>query len=211
MSELIDNALLTVNFPYTVLLLLILAYWIVVILGVLDIDAFDLDLGTDADLGGDMGGAGGFSMLAFLNVNAVPLMLYVSIVILSMWVISVQVNQLLEPWLGRDNVWLATVLAVPNLIFSLLVAKFLVIPAKRFARRSAQRTPLVGKLCHVVSMTIDENHGQCQVDLGGAPLLLSAVTREGEVLNRGDAAVIVERRDGAEGFVVTKYGDGSAA
>jgi hypothetical protein len=51
--ELIHVAFLPVNAVFTVLLLLVILYWIMVILGGLDVNLFDVDLG-DADIGGDV-------------------------------------------------------------------------------------------------------------------------------------------------------------
>ena len=51
--ELIHVAFLPVNAVLTVLLLLVILYWIMVILGGLDVNLFDVDLG-DADIGGDV-------------------------------------------------------------------------------------------------------------------------------------------------------------
>jgi hypothetical protein len=51
--ELIHVAFLPVNVVFTVLLLLVILYWIMVILGGLDVNLFDVDLG-DADIGAEV-------------------------------------------------------------------------------------------------------------------------------------------------------------
>src|SRR5688500_13547879 len=101
MTEFVETAFAGVNVVYTTLLIIVLIYWCIVILGLLDIDSFDLD----ADVGGDLdvdagaaGHAGGFSWLAFFNVGEVPIMFFASIVVLTMWVVSLQINLWLDSY-----------------------------------------------------------------------------------------------------------------
>ena len=74
MSDLYNAAFSPVNLPYSILMIFISVYWMLVIIGLLDIDLFDLDLDTDADLDvdGDLGDVGGFSVLSFLNIGEAP-------------------------------------------------------------------------------------------------------------------------------------------
>ena len=98
MMELVEHAFSGVNLLYTILLMMVLVYWLIVILGLIDLDAFDLDLDADVD-GGLDAHEGGFSWLAYFNVGEAPIMFFVSIVTLVMWVVSMQVNTLAR--LGR--------------------------------------------------------------------------------------------------------------
>ena len=62
MSELFENAVTGVNIIPTVLLGLIIIYWITVILGALDIDFLDIDLDGAENTTGPF-----YAVLAFLN------------------------------------------------------------------------------------------------------------------------------------------------
>ena len=212
MAELYEAAFSGVNVVYSTMLMLICIYWLVVILGVIDFDTLDVDLDVDADadIDGDFGGGtteGGFSWLAYFNVAEVPIMFYMTIVTLVMWVVSVQVNRWLDAW-GVDAYrgWIAVGLAVPNLIFALHVAKFLLYPVKRMNRRQPQITRLDGKTCLVTSLEVNGDYGRCEMPKEESSLILEARTRNGEILRQGDPAVIVEHVDegSANYFVVTK-------
>ena len=84
MRELLEASISYVNFPFTVLLGLVLLYWITVIVGLLDLDLFDVDLDVDADVdvdvdvdvdaGADVPGVGGagIATLRFFHVGTVP-------------------------------------------------------------------------------------------------------------------------------------------
>ena len=53
MAELMTLAFLPINLVFTLLLLMVILYWIIVILGVLDVDLFRVDF-TDFDADGDL-------------------------------------------------------------------------------------------------------------------------------------------------------------
>jgi hypothetical protein len=217
MVELYDAAFSLVNLPYTILLCVVVVYWIIVIVGLADIDLFGLDMDADVghadvghadfgghgDLGGEMDGAGGIghAILSFLNLGEVPLMVYLTIVVLSTWVVSMQVNYLLQ----NDRYWVTLALAAPNFIFGVLVAKFVTTPVKWFNRRPAYETPLVGKVCEVSTIEVNDRFGECVLTENHAPITLTVRTRGGEVLSRGDLAVIVEKVRKDNSFVVTKH------
>lgn len=226
MYELYEAAFSGVNVVYTTLLLLTVVYWLIVILGIIDLDTFDLDLDLDLDVDADVGGfdadggvdvdggiegtAGGFSWLAFFNVGEAPIMIFISIVALSMWIVSIQLNHWIEAygpsWMNDYQGWVAAGLVVPNFVFSLFVAKFLLLPAKRLRERKPQLTKLVGKVGNVTSLEITDQIGRVELPKHEGSLILNARTRGGEVLKKGDAAEILERVESRNGehFIVTK-------
>jgi hypothetical protein len=120
-------------------MIVLLVYWLIAILGFLDFDGHDFsgDLGDfsgdlhgdfHGDLHGDFHGDGHLPMLPsvarFFNVGEVPIMFWLSIVALSMWVVSMQVNHYVP--LGANQIWLAAALAVPNVVFGMFVAKLVI-------------------------------------------------------------------------------------
>jgi hypothetical protein len=208
MSEVMELAFSAVNLPYTILLIVVMSYWLLVILGLFDIGMFDFDLDFDADMdvdvdGGDLGdasSAGGLSVLGFLNAGEVPITFFISLVVLEMWLISVKINE----WFGNESLWFAAALAVPNLIFCALFTKFLLEPVKQLNRRVQARPTLIGKTCVVTSLEVTEKFGRCEVATDSSPVLVNARTENGEVLTKGDAAVVVNHLPD-EGFhIVTK-------
>lgn len=214
MYDLYQNAFSAANAPYTIILILVVVYWLLVIIGLFNLDTFDIDVDADPgiDLGGDfdadvdadvgdVSGAGGFSMLGFLNVGEVPIMFYVSIVALLMWVTSMQLNEWFNP---GHNAWFAIALAVPNFVAALAITKFLLEPVKYYKRRRPPKSTLVGKICVVKSLEVTEEFGRCEVATESAPIIVNARTENGEVLKQGDAAIVV--RALPEGFhIVTKH------
>src|SRR4051812_36522355 len=123
MSEVLAEATRLINLPFTLLLGLILFYWMLVAIGLLDMHLFsdgDFDLHTDAhtDLDGDgdldfhgdphlhgdkglhlHGGSWWAGPLTFVNVGQVPVMIVVSVLSLCLWVGALLSNY----YIARDS------------------------------------------------------------------------------------------------------------
>ena len=91
-QELIHISLAGINVPISLLLTLILLYWISVIFGALDIDIlqvdFDVEAEGDADIDLQSGGAFQGLMLYF-NIGCVPVTVWLSFLIFTCWLLTV--------------------------------------------------------------------------------------------------------------------------
>jgi hypothetical protein len=220
MLELFYQSIALVNLPYTILLGLVLLYWILYIVGavgsdVLDFAGLDLDADADVDVGpgldadGDIdaahgsGGALG-SVLHFFHVGEVPVMLIFSILVLSTWAISVLANYAL----GNSSGPVAMLLFFPILLGGLVVTKTVITPFAPLLRKvfdqSGDKVELIGKRCTVCSSEATSSYGQCEVKTKGAPLLLNVQTREGERLARGEEAVIFDYDKANNVYLIAK-------
>ena len=84
-----------VNLPFTVLLGLIVLYWLLVALGALDVHLFsdvDGDLHHDMHHEADHDLAGFTKVLHFVGIGDVPVMVIVSVLGLAMWLCSMLAN-----------------------------------------------------------------------------------------------------------------------
>jgi hypothetical protein len=212
MVEFLTAAFAPVNVLFTVLLLVLGLYWVLVILGVLEIDLFqidlsggelDVDVGADVDAstavgGGQVGGVepGIFhSVLHFFYIGEVPTMLLVSVMVLSLWAFSMLGNHWLNP---EGSGAMAVAIFFGNLAVSTVVLKFVALPLRSvyFILNKDYNAPgdVVGKVCRVVTTRVTmEKMGQAEVATKGAPILLNVLAREGHVFKRGEEALVVER------------------
>ena len=206
MRELLEASLSAANLPLTVALGLIVLYWVSVILGALDINAFDFDLDpdvdldtdveidTDADVDADAGAPGsiGIVVLRFFHVGRVPIMILLSFLVLSLWTISLLAND----FLGNRGFVISAFLLIPNIVVSLFVTKFCTLPIRaifdQLEDTGGGTIEARGQLCVIKSLRVDGKGGQAEVKTGAAPLLLNVRTRNGEVIQRGEEAVVVE-------------------
>ncbi len=213
MIELLHFAFAPVNVPFTLLLILVLMYWVSVIVGVLDLSALDLDADIHVDKGNNVevdiqaGWAG--VVLAFFNVGSVPFMILVSFAALFLWVGSILGNY----YLGGP-VWVSLLLFVPNLLGSLLLTKLVTSPLKWIFREEPNEVErnqqVIGRTCTVLLPANDQKIGQAEVAIQrGAPLLLTVKTTTGNKLARGEKALIIDYDKNAHTYLIEPYDAGN--
>jgi len=211
--ELWHAATLMVNLPLTLLLGLVLAYWLFVILGALDMDSLDVDLHVDADVDmdvhpdldadadvhpdpeGHVEGAGAFLIfLNFFNFGRAPFMVVLSVLISVMWMVAM----LATHFLAFGSPWLAMAFYLPNLIVSLFLTKFLTIPFALMFEH-LKKDPLAvesveAMMCTLLSDTDGQRLAQGEVIVpDGAPYRVNVKSRPGVVLRRGEKVLLIEK------------------
>jgi hypothetical protein len=164
--------------------------------GHMDVHA-DGDVHAHADgateAGADHGGALR-GILMFFNLGEVPLMVFVSILVVSMWTISMTTNLLLN----NDSLLLGVPILAGNIFVSAFVAKFLTAPIKHLFRALDKDVEVpvghgvLGKTCVISTSEATEQFGQATIETDGAPLILNVVTFKGETLKKGEEAVVID-------------------
>lgn len=199
MKETIDAAFSTINIIPTVLLILILVYWATVIVGVFNVDSFDADTDLDIDVDADANIGIGSSLLwlksalSFFNLGKVPLMLILSFFVLSMWVISLMMNHLLN----NTSILLSLVYLIPNIFISAFITKFLTSPFVRlFAKAESDidsNIKLTGKMC-VVTLSASHNQmGQAEIKIDGSSFIINVMSTEEQYsLGKGDSCLVID-------------------
>lgn len=213
MTNVLHNVMSFPTVVFSVLLLVVLLYWIVACFGFFDAgapdggdpgevgDAGDLD-GGDAEAGtGPDDGGGAFSLtglLLKLGLNGVPLTLVLSLLVLTGWFICYFGVYFglgrLEPGLVRHalGVGLLAVSLAGGVKFTALVIR----PVRRLLRSSSDERSvrsLLGRTVTIRSATVTPERGEAVLDDGGAGLLLQvrAAGRD-KSFAKGDTAVILQ-------------------
>lgn len=209
MNEFFHEAISIANLPITILMGVVLLYWLMVILGVLGMDAIDLDFGADADLDIDPGldaDAGGVfgEALAFLHIGEIPVMIIGSIVVFFMWTLSLISNYYLN---SGDSILLAVAFLIPNVLISVLVTKGMVWPFLHVFKNDQTlvdtRENMIGGKGVVKTSEVTENFGQVEIKIDGPPIVINARTRSGERLVKGDCAKIIAYNSANDTFTVS--------
>ena len=195
MSEFLQECFWPVNFPLTLLLLIVLGYWTMVIVGVVGTDLFefdfDVDGGVDAD--GDVHVDGSFgSFLEFLYPGEVPVVIVASFFIVSMWIITLLSNHYLN---DANSLLVMGMWLVPNAVISLLATRVAMMPFatmfKNYDQPEFTRNEMLGKVGIVKTAEVSASYGQMELQQDGPPIVLNVRTRGEVVLRRGDAAKIL--------------------
>lgn len=202
------------SFPavvYTVLLGVVLVYWLLAIIGLVDFEAgADVDIGADAGDAGDIGDAGdagdagdggpeGLSGLAAwlvaFGLNGVPFSIVVSLLALVGWFLTGMASLTLLPLVPDALRWAAgagVLLAAAAL--SIVIAAQLVRPMRGLfvTHRAISNAALVGQVCKVLTGVVDERQGRAEVAQRGVGINIRVWAPAPNSLRRGDAALITE-------------------
>lgn len=199
MKELFEQSLIFYNLPLTGLLGLVAVFWLLSLLGTVDLDAFDFDFESDVDAdgegAGESAGEGFFAyFMRLVNAQDVPVTLIFSLLILFMWSISILSNYYLNP---ADSGWLAMGFLLANFVVSVLLVKAVTQPLRPMMRAikndQEHQEPLIGLAGIVKSGTIDQTFGQVEIPrTNGAPALLNAILPEShQALTRGAQILVI--------------------
>lgn len=191
--ELWEQAILPYNLPFTLLLGLVIVFWILTLLGAVGLDSLDasLDAGGD-DATGDLGDFPA-AMLRVVNAGFVPLTVVLSILILMMWVAAVTLNY----YFNSGQSWLlAGGFIVVAFVLAVIATKLLtqpLVPLMRKLKEAENAAPVIGEVGIVRSIEMDSIYGQVEVERpGGATALLNArLGADAEPVSRGTPVAII--------------------
>ncbi|NVJ59063.1 MAG: DUF1449 family protein [Gammaproteobacteria bacterium] len=180
---------------FTIINLVLIGYWLLVAIGLMDFDFFDLDVDTDTSVD-DIGGFATF--LATLGFTGVPVTIVLTILFFCAWGICYIGAKLLLSWLDISmiSVLLGTVILIASFIVAIPVTNMIVRPLRKLFRKlyaESNNQDLVGRPVKVRSSRVDATFGEAVCAHKGASLLLKVRTATPEkIFTRGDVAVLVE-------------------
>lgn len=214
MKELLDFSVVGVNWIPTTLLIFCIIYWLIVILGLLDVDTLDfdidldIDIDADVDVNSDVGGSSGGVMwlnhiLAFFNLKHIPFMVWLSFLAFPVWGATLYINWIL----GINNFLAGLVVFLPALFGGLFVAKFLTWPLVSVFKAMDEDAPrdAVGEVGHATTRLEGKKKGQVKVETRGAPVLIMAQAVEGEIIVKGEQVLVIEHLEEENLYVVQGY------
>ena len=236
MNELISASLQFPTVVFTIVLGIVLMYWVFVLLGALDVDLFGGDVDVDVSgaakgigdvlTGGAKGGAEAFHADAHaggdadadvdggglwhgLGLGDVPVTISVSLIATLSWVGSLLVMHYIAGTAG----WQRAIVLVVAIAVALPIAALLVRPlAPVFAVKEAKsNADYIGHGCTITTGSVDDNFGQATVEDGGTVLVIQVRCELKGKLARGDKALIIEFDQGRQAYVVEPSADMLAA
>lgn len=203
------------SFPtviFTFFLAISVLYWIVAVLGWVDIDLFDLDApeADAASSGSDATSANALAGLMLkLGLHGVPLTVVISFLSLLGWLIAYYSMHMLNQWVASG--WLHLLLSIAVLVFAviigLLMTALVVKPLKGFFIGTDQHvaSTLMGRVALVRTSRVDHSFGEASVDDQGAGLIIKIRSTDESVFQYGDRVVLIEYvSDGHFYYVVSE-------
>lgn len=194
MKDIWELAISAPVLPMTILLVPIGLYWLLSMLGIVDLEFLDVDFDADTDGGDDAQGLGFLqSMLKIVNASDIPVMIVLSFLIIILWTVTMVGNQFFNP---EVTTGIGGMVAVGALVVSIILTRLIIKPLKPFFRLLKQdeenHVPVLGRTGAVRSAVVDASSGQVEVQNKEAPLLLNARTVTGSPpISRGTEILVV--------------------
>lgn len=193
MLELLEFAVTLPNMLYTILLVIVLLYWLLVILGALDMGGVDIDLDADADIDGDVDVDGGGNLataLHFFNFGQLPFMVIMTFWVLSAWTMAMWSNY----HYGADSLTFAAIWLLPILCIGLVITKVIttpLIPIFQKIDMYAEAIDFIGQTGTVTLPTDKKRMGQAEIEVDNNNALIN-IKSNGAALEKGTEIMIIE-------------------
>lgn len=207
MTNFLDAAIAYPTMIYTALLVVVLFYWLLAIVGLVDLESSGLEIETelqaDADVG-DLGTLAGF--LVALGINGVPFSIVVSLMVLLSWMFSCLFGMWLLPLVPSAP--LAAVAGTAVLILCPLLALPLTARLIRpmrglFVTHTAiSNHSLVGSSCKVLTGHVDEKFGRAEVSTRGTGVNIAVWAETPNDLVKGSVARIIEYDSARQRYLI---------
>lgn len=207
MSEFLSVVFGFPTIVFSILLAVVLVYWVLAIVGLVDFgeSAIDLDIGEHADLPGDHLGTIASYVVAF-GLSGVPFSIVVTLLVVVGWTLSTLAGIWVLAWVPTLPLQIVAGLVVLALsaALSLVVTARLVRPLRglfvtQYGQRSAE---LVGQACRILTGVVDERQGRAEVAQRGAGINIRVWSPSPNGLRRGSTALILEYDAAAHRYLV---------
>lgn len=208
MTSFFDAATSYPTLLYTLLLGVMLFYWLLALVGVVDIDSGGLniegDLQADASVD-DLGELAAF--LVALGLSGVPFSVVVTLLTLFAWTVSCLAGMWLIPLLPTYPIQLVggTVVLVASLALAIPATARCIRPLRGLfvTHRALSNGSLVGQDCTVLTGSVDEKFGRAEVATRGAALNISVWAETPNQLGKGSPARIIDYDAAGERYLIS--------
>ncbi|MCP4283527.1 MAG: DUF1449 family protein [Gammaproteobacteria bacterium] len=193
------------SFPtaiFSFLLAIVTLYWVVAVLGLVDIDILDFDIpdadgslgaNTDTDISTPDALAG---LMLKIGLHGVPVTIIVSFISLFGWLICYYMVHVLSDILpdGLLHYLFGTPIFLAALFLSTIITAFIIKPLRPLFKKAQQHTDklVLGQTVVVRTSKVNNSFGEAVLDDGGAGLILKVRSIGGKVFARGDRVVLLE-------------------
>lgn len=199
MSGFVDIAFSYPTAIPSVLLIVVVFYWVLAMFGLVDFDSTDLDIDidTDAQLDGDAGDIGALaSYVVAMGLNGVPFSVVVSLLVLLIWMLTALFAEWILPLVPTAvlQVVVGTAALLMALAVSIIITAQIVRPMRKLfvSHAATSNASIVGQICKVVTQTVDERFGRAEVSTNGTAINIRVWATTPNSLSRGAAARILE-------------------
>jgi len=192
------------NLPFTLLLNLIMLYWLFVIIGAIDLEFLDVDLPADGDMDADGSFFTGF--LQLLKMGDAPVMAAVSVMALIAWTISMVYNHYLN--VGHRGWIAAAVIALIFLISFLVTVMIARLLNKLFGPFNSEEDAMqtcMYQVGTVLTSEVNAAFGQVEIQTSGAPVTINARAPDDLTFLKGEKVLVYDEDREKGVYFVDRY------
>lgn len=223
MKELIDILFSIVNGPLTILMIGLLIFWLLTIIGLFDMDSFDIDVDIDIDIDADVdmgtdvmiddfSGTRGEDIireqkrkklsafevfLVYFHFVEVPFMMAFTFFVFVWWILTVFFTEML----GLDQTWFGYAIMFALFIPSLFIMKLITFPLKQlmkhFNPKGVENLQIIGRVGQSITKITHEKLGQVQLVLDDSPIRINcmAINKNQIIEERTEILIIKKSAD----------------
>lgn len=197
MLEVFHEAISFANLPATVLLAVVILYWIVSLLGMFDLEMLSAEADMDAD-GHSVESDGHTNpssvTTSIFDFGDLPITIVASFFVLFFWLGTMISNY----YLANSSLLFALVIYIPNIIFGFVLTKIIATPLSKLYRllsaseEQESSVDFTGSVCTVMIETNGEKIGQGEINRNGDPIRINIKTSPEKFLKKGQTALLIE-------------------
>lgn len=202
---------------FTFLLIIVLFYWLMAMIGIVDIDLFDTnieidittDYETEVSINPDAEGLSGIAgFMLNWGLTGVPITVVISLLIVTSWLICYIVVSLIFPLVpfGIIKYVLGAGLLIVCFAVSIPVTAWSIRPFKSLfiAHTAVTKKNLIGRECLVKTGKVTEDFGQAILEDGEAGMILDIRAPSNKGIKKDDNIILIEYIEEQDCYNVAK-------
>jgi|CXWL01.1.fsa_nt_gi hypothetical protein len=191
----------------------LLVFWLLALLGLLDFDHVGPDW-LGGHHGAEVHGPDGHGddtdggTLMALGLDKLPLSIVASGVAFYWWLLTMLSVGFVLSWLPLPLFISGTLVLIATLVVSVALAAISLRPLRPLfvVHKGVTQESVLGKVCKILTLTVDERFGQAEVPVGqGSPLNLRVYAHSPNTLTKGSTALIIDLDERSGRYRVEAY------
>ncbi len=190
------------SFPtmiYSIGLVVVGGYWMLVLLGLFDFDVFDIDVDFDIDADGDISQVGSVAgLLTSIGLTGVPITVVISLLLLNSWFICYFASEFIPvfpQFIFLVQILIGLGIIVLSFLISIPITATMIKPLKGLFKKINQEPiamSIIGRSCRVRSSRVDNDFGEAECFYNGASLIVKIRSCGDQKFATGDTVVLLK-------------------
>ncbi|VAW57898.1 hypothetical protein MNBD_GAMMA11-2012 [hydrothermal vent metagenome] len=179
---------------YTVLIGVLIVFWLFAIIGALDIDIIsfdaDVDIDVDLDIDADVEIPGFVGLLHTLGFTGVPFTIVLTVLIFLAWIFTYYISTYVIPLVPGTilKIIAGTATLAGSLVLAVPITTKIISPLRKLSLENNAKSSkdFLGAMCTVISSKVDETQGDGEIKAAGAGIVAHIRAESPNDIKKGD-------------------------